>query len=51
LQVWRAIKRMPETYLRKGQQRQSSVIWVEGVDKNLWQKQLLNLKITELDTW
>ncbi|EKT4488816.1 MAG: DUF3157 family protein [Shewanella algae] len=51
LQVWRAIKRMPETYLRKGQQRQSSVIWVEGVDKNQWQKQLLNLKITELDTW
>ncbi|MCA0950848.1 DUF3157 family protein [Shewanella chilikensis] len=51
LQVWRAIKRMPETYLRKGQQRQSSVIWVEGVDKNQWQKQLLNLKITELDAW
>lgn len=51
LQVWRAIKRMPETYLRKGQQRQSSVIWIEGVDKNQWQKQLLNLKITELDAW
>ncbi|MCT8858916.1 DUF3157 family protein [Shewanella xiamenensis] len=50
LEVWEAIFRMPETYLRKGEQRKSPVIWVEGVDKNRWQKQLLNLKITEINS-
>lgn len=50
LGVWKAIFRMPETYLRKGEQRKSRVIWVEGVDKNSWQKQLLNLKITEIES-
>jgi len=50
LKVWEAIFRMPETYLRKGEQRKSPVIWVEGVDKNRWQKQLLNLKITEINS-
>ncbi|QSX29336.1 DUF3157 family protein [Shewanella cyperi] len=51
LQVWRAIKRIPDTYLRKGQHRRSDIIWVEGLDKSRWQKQLLQLKITELSTW
>ncbi|WP_153448248.1 DUF3157 family protein [Vibrio algicola] len=51
LQVWQAIKRMPETYLRKGETRQSKVVWVEGIDKSQWKKQLMTLKITELDTW
>lgn len=51
LPIWQAIKRMPETYLRKGEKRQSKVIWVEGIDKQQWKKQLLILKITELDTW
>ncbi|MDH0446724.1 DUF3157 family protein [Shewanella bicestrii] len=50
LDVWEAIFRMPETYLRKGEQRKSPVIWVEGVDKSRWQKQLLNLKITEINS-
>ena len=50
LEVWEAIFRMPETYLRKGEQRKSSVIWVEGIDKNQWQKQLINLKITEINS-
>jgi len=50
LEVWEAIFRMPETYLRKGEQRKSPVIWVEGVDKNRWQKQLINLKITEINS-
>lgn len=50
LGVWKAIFRMPETYLRKGEQRKSRVIWIEGVDKNRWQKQLLNLKITEIES-
>jgi len=48
--VWEAIFRMPETYLRKGEQRKSSVIWVEGIDKAQWQKQLINLKITEINS-
>ncbi|MCU8039991.1 DUF3157 family protein [Shewanella oncorhynchi] len=50
LEVWEAIFRMPETYLRKGEQRKSSVIWVEGIDKSQWQKQLINLKITEINS-
>ncbi|ABK46359.1 conserved hypothetical protein [Shewanella sp. ANA-3] len=50
LEVWEAIFRMPETYLRKGEQRKSPVVWVEGVDKNRWQKQLINLKITEINS-
>ena len=50
LAVWEAIFRMPETYLRKGEQRNSSVIWVEGIDKAQWQKQLINLKITEINS-
>lgn len=50
LDVWEAIFRMPETYLRKGEQRKSRVIWVEDVDKNRWQKQLVNLKITEINS-
>ncbi len=50
LAVWEAIFRMPETYLRKGEQRKSSVIWVEGIDKAQWQKQLMNLKITEINS-
>lgn len=50
LEVWEAIFRMPETYLRKGEQRKSSVIWVEGIDKSQWQKQLINLKITDINS-
>ncbi|EGM68119.1 DUF3157 family protein [Shewanella sp. HN-41] len=50
LEVWEAIFRMPETYLRKGEQRKSPVIWVEGIDKSQWQKQLINLKITEINS-
>lgn len=50
LGVWEAISRMPETYLRKGEQRKSRVIWVEGIDKAQWQKQLINLKVTEIES-
>ncbi|MCU7994196.1 DUF3157 family protein [Shewanella glacialipiscicola] len=50
LAVWEAIFRMPETYLRKGEQRKSSLLWVEGIDKAQWQKQLINLKITEINS-
>lgn len=50
LEVWEAIFRMPETYLRKGEQRKSRVIWVEGIDKAQWQQQRLSLKITEINS-
>ncbi|WP_432461006.1 DUF3157 family protein [Agarivorans sp. QJM3NY_25] len=50
LKVWQAIFRLPESYLRKGQTRNSDTIWLEGVDKAQWQKQLLTLKITEMDS-
>ncbi|MBB1268450.1 DUF3157 family protein [Shewanella sp. SR44-3] len=48
LDVWKATFRLPETYLRKGEQRQSRTLWVEGIDKSQWQKQLLQLSISEL---
>ena len=48
LQAWEAIFRMPETYLRKGEHRQSDIFWVEGIDKQQWQKQLISLKIVEI---
>jgi hypothetical protein len=41
---------MPETYLRNGQHRQSDTIWVEGVNKQQWQKQLISLKIVEIES-
>ena len=50
LEAWEAIFRMPETYLRKGQHRQSDTIWVEGVNKQQWQKQLISLKIIEIES-
>ncbi|WP_432468324.1 DUF3157 family protein [Agarivorans sp. Z349TD_8] len=50
LKVWQAIFRLPESYLRKGQTRNSDTIWLDGVDKAQWQKQLLTLKITEMDS-
>jgi hypothetical protein len=48
LEAWKASFRLPETYLRKGEQRQSRTQWVEGIDKSQWQKQLLHLSISEL---
>ncbi|NMH66221.1 DUF3157 family protein [Shewanella salipaludis] len=50
LEVWRAITRVPETYLRNGQTRQSQVFWVEGISQAQWRKQHLSLKITEIET-
>lgn len=51
LNVWQAIKRLPETYLRYGQTRQSATIWVEGIESNHWQKQYVTLKIKDISTW
>ena len=50
LEAWEAIFRMPETYLRKGQHRQSPALWVEGVNQQQWQKQLISLKIVEIES-
>ena len=50
VKVWKAIFRMPESYLRKGQIRESREFWIEGIDKQQWKKQLMTLKITEMDS-
>ncbi|GGQ29750.1 DUF3157 family protein [Shewanella litoralis] len=50
LEAWEAIFRMPETYLRKGQHRQSPVLWVEGINQQQWQQQLISLKIVEIES-
>ncbi|MEC4726289.1 DUF3157 family protein [Shewanella sp. D64] len=50
IKVWKAIFRMPDTYLRKGQQRESRVFWIEGIDPNIWTKELMSLKIGEMDS-
>ncbi|MDO6762243.1 DUF3157 family protein [Agarivorans sp. 1_MG-2023] len=50
VKVWQAIFRMPDTYLRKEQSRTSEILWLEGVDKTQWDKQLLSLKITNMES-
>ncbi|GDY26086.1 hypothetical protein AHAT_19760 [Agarivorans sp. Toyoura001] len=50
VKVWQAIFRMPDTYLRKEQSRTSEILWFEGVDKTQWDKQLLSLKITNMES-
>ncbi|QDF65605.1 DUF3157 family protein [Shewanella sp. SNU WT4] len=50
INVWRAINRMPDTYLRKNQQRTSNTFWIEGLNQQQWQQQLLSLRITEMDS-
>ncbi|MCK8045043.1 DUF3157 family protein [Shewanella sp. 1CM18E] len=50
VKVWQAIFRMPDTYLRKGQTRDSRVFWIEGIDKAQWTKQLMSLKMGEMDS-
>ncbi len=50
IKVWKAIFRSPDTYLRKGETRQSSTFWIEDLDASQWSKQLLSLKIGEMDS-
>lgn len=50
VKVWQAVFRMPDSYLRKGQARQSRVFWIEGIDKAQWTKQLMSLKMGEMDS-
>ncbi|GIU14027.1 hypothetical protein TUM4261_28970 [Shewanella sp. c952] len=50
VKVWQAVFRMPDTYLRKGQTRESRVLWIEDIDKAQWTKQLMSLKMKEMDS-
>ncbi|MBR9729172.1 DUF3157 family protein [Shewanella intestini] len=50
VKVWKAIFRMPETYLRKGETRSSNIIWIDGIDQSQWSKQLISLKIKKMDS-
>lgn len=50
MKAWQASYRQPETYLRKGQTRSSRIIWVENIDKRRWKKEMLRLKVLEVDT-
>lgn len=47
--VWQASFRLPDTYLRANEIRQSRIIWIDGIDKEQWQKQSLNLTIKEMN--
>jgi hypothetical protein len=46
--VWQAQYRLPETYLREGEQRPSRTVWLENVSPDTWKKQLLSLKVLEV---
>ena len=48
--VWQASYRLPETYLRKGDTRNSRIIWIDGIDKTSWTSKLLSLKVIEVET-
>ena len=48
--VWQASYRLPETYLRKGDTRNSRIIWIDGIDKTSWTNKLLSLKVIEVET-
>lgn len=50
INVWQASYRLPETYLRKGQSRNSRVIWIEGINKAKWTNKLLSLDVLEVNT-
>lgn len=50
LTPWQAQYRSPETYLRKGQTRMSRTLWIEGIDAKQWKKQLIQVKVLEVET-
>ena len=50
INVWQASYRLPDTYLRKGESRNSRIIWVDGIDKTNWTNKLLSLKVIEVET-
>lgn len=50
LNVWQATFRLPDTYLRKNEIRKSRIFWIDGINKAHWKKELMSLKITELES-
>lgn len=48
--VWQAQNRLPETYLRKGQQRMSRTFKLDDIESEQWKKQLISLKIIAVET-
>jgi hypothetical protein len=46
--VWQAQYRLPETYLREGEQRPSRTVWLENINPDTWKKQLLSLRVLEV---
>lgn len=48
--VWQAKNRLPETYLRKGQQRVSRTFKLDDIKANQWQKQFISFTIIAVET-
>ncbi|NQZ93539.1 MAG: DUF3157 family protein [Moritella sp.] len=48
--VWQAKNRLPETYLRKGQQRVSRTFKLDDIKASQWQKQFISLTIIAVET-
>lgn len=48
--VWQATNRLPETYLRKGQQRVSRTFKLDDINPTQWQKQFISLTIIAVET-
>ncbi|PKH07025.1 DUF3157 family protein [Moritella sp. Urea-trap-13] len=48
--VWQAQNRLPETYLRKTQQRDSRIFKLDDIDPSQWQKQFISLDIIAVET-
>ncbi|WP_025563628.1 DUF3157 family protein [Psychromonas sp. SP041] len=50
INVWQASYRLPDTYLRKGEPKNSRVVWIDGINKANWTNKLLSLKVVEVET-
>ncbi|WP_017221321.1 DUF3157 family protein [Moritella dasanensis] len=48
--VWQAQNRLPETYLRKGQQRVSRTFKLDDINASQWQKQFISFTIIAVET-
>lgn len=48
--VWQAQNRLAETYLRKGQQRDSRSFKLDDIDPTQWQKQFISLEVIAVET-
>ena len=50
INVWQASYRLPDTYLRKGEPKNSRIVWIDGINKANWTNKLLSLKVIEVET-